>query len=977
MPRLGTDDFARFFEAVHGVAPFPWQARLARQVFERGWPKALDVPTGAGKTAAIDVAVFHLALEAGRGGERSAPVRIAFVVDRRLVVDEAFERASRISAALEAATEGPLFRVKERLRLLSEPGRPVLATVKLRGGAPREPDWVRTPSQPAVIVSTVDQVGSRVLFRGYGVSDAMRPVHAGLLGCDALYLLDEAHLSQPFLQTLCDSRRFQRETPWCDDAVPAPFGVVSLSATQSEESVELVMTDDRRHPVLGRRLAAQKPVELVEISDEPGDPGWVGSFVSRVWSLSTLGGGAAETAAVVVNGVKRARAVYEALVAKIGDPARGDVALLIGPARPLERDERIRALLPRMSARRGEGGSDRTLIVVATQCIEAGADLDFDAMVTEVAPIDSLRQRFGRLNRTGRRVDARGVILASVEQVGKRAAPDPIYGTSAAATWHFLTSRARAHVKGKERGTWIDFGIEASQEWLPAKAKMAPLLAPRADAPVIMPAFVEQWAVTSPPPAADPDVSLFLHGPRAGPADVQIVWRVDVTESALEEALRSDGARRRLALRMEHCPPSTLESVAVPLAAARRWLQAETAEVADVEVSPAEAGGADRRGGPDVAAAVRMRAFRWRGGDHPETRVVRPREIEPGDVLVVPAAYGGCDAWGWAPHSGAGVRDVAREANRRHRGRDVLRLVPEVVAQAWQDEQPAEESGRWRGRLADWLTEMRDARDAEVRAALAAAMEIFPPSWCEAAAGGGGRVERDEDGTPLAVVFPMKRAEGGGEPATEDDRGSRAACAVTLERHSAGVREEARSFSERLGLPREVAADVALAAFLHDAGKAHPQFKRWLHDGDELAALAGIDLAKSGRRLGPEARARAGLPAGARHELASLSYATAHPAFAEAHDPDLVLWLIGTHHGFGRPFFPLVQWPSTGSTFVTGLGAGAVTSEPARTLAALTSSWCDLMARLTRRYGPWGLARLEAIVRLADHRRSEREQEAT
>ena len=43
----------------------------------------LDLPTGSGKTAAIDIAVFHVALEADSLEARRAPVRIAFVVDRR------------------------------------------------------------------------------------------------------------------------------------------------------------------------------------------------------------------------------------------------------------------------------------------------------------------------------------------------------------------------------------------------------------------------------------------------------------------------------------------------------------------------------------------------------------------------------------------------------------------------------------------------------------------------------------------------------------------------------------------------------------------------------------------------------------------------------------------------------------------------------------------------------------------------------
>ena len=83
LPPLDAKEFPSFFEAIHGYEPFPWQRRLARLVFENGWPKALDVPTGAGKTAAMDVALFHLALEADRGSARRAPLRVAFVVDRR------------------------------------------------------------------------------------------------------------------------------------------------------------------------------------------------------------------------------------------------------------------------------------------------------------------------------------------------------------------------------------------------------------------------------------------------------------------------------------------------------------------------------------------------------------------------------------------------------------------------------------------------------------------------------------------------------------------------------------------------------------------------------------------------------------------------------------------------------------------------------------------------------------------------------
>src|SRR5690606_27913469 len=83
---------------------------------------------------------------------------------------------------------------------------------------------------------------------------------------------------------------------------------------------------------------------------------------------------------------------------------------------------------------------------------------------------------------------------------------------------------------------------------------------------------------------------------------------------------------------------------------------------------------------------------------------------------------------------------------------------------------------------------------------------------------------------------------------------------------------------------------IELAAFLHDAGKAHRAFKLWLYGGDELAA-AGPALAKSGRGFLPSrARQLAGLPPDARHEVASIAFAEAHPRLRDAHDPELVLW---------------------------------------------------------------------------------------
>ena len=113
---------------------------------------------------------------------------------RAVFVDQAFERAKKIAKQLNEPQDDLLKRLGCAL------GAP-LHVEEIRG---REDDWARTPTQPTILCTTVDQLGSRLLFRGYGVSESMAPVHAGLLGQDAL-ILDEAHLSAAFEQTLDSS----------------------------------------------------------------------------------------------------------------------------------------------------------------------------------------------------------------------------------------------------------------------------------------------------------------------------------------------------------------------------------------------------------------------------------------------------------------------------------------------------------------------------------------------------------------------------------------------------------------------------------------------------------------------------------------------------------------------------------------------------------------------------------------------------
>ena len=85
--------------------------------------------------------------------------------------------------------------------------------------------------------------------------------------------------------------------------------------------------------------------------------------------------------------------------------------------------------------------------------------------------------------------------------------------------------------------------------------------------------------------------------------------------------------------------------------------------------------------------------------------------------------------------------------------------------------------------------------------------------------------------------------------------------------------------------------------------------------------------------------------------------------FASAHDPQLVRHLVGAHHGFGRALTPL--WSDPEPPTVAEWSGQALGQGNPLDWALLDSGWIEQFADLNHRYGPWGLALLEAILRRA------------
>lgn len=996
---MRSPSFAAFFEAAHGHAPFPWQARLVGQVLEEGWPPLLDLPTGSGKTSALDVALYALAV-----APEKMPRRILLVVDRRIVVDQGAEVARQLQRTLQKSEEPACVEIARRLRALWGGGEreAPFAVAVLRGGMPRDNDWAKRPDQPTLGVSTIDQVGSRLLFRGYGISPRSASIQAGLMGNDTLILLDEVHLATAFAETL---QAVDARTRKAVEGLPRRFTVVQMSATPGGERPATppfaLDSADRKHEVLKQRLGASKParLEAVEVrgDNEAGKREVIAErAVREALRLQSAG---AKVVGLVVNRVDTARLAWSLLAKHAAQTGR---LLVTGRMRPIDRDRLVQAkLLPRAGA--GRTRDEQALVVVATQCIEAGADLDFDGLVTECASLDALRQRFGRLDRRGEVTKAIGaapaVILTRTDLVSGKE-EDPIYGAALAATWKWLQGAA---VKGA-----VDFGIEALQTRLPEDLQA--MVAPVTHAPVLLPAHLDAWAHTSPllRPQPDPDPSLWLHGPQRAAIDVQVVWRADLLTAEGQprgdaEALKEELARVR---------PSSLEAMTLPFHVVRAWLsEREDANgMSDVLAEAEREEPRERRGrdaNPDKPyLLMRGELLSWQrfgdaNADGAKARDEEAERLRPGDVLLVPTSYGGINTDGtFDPTAAAAVDDLGDLAQLRGRGRPTLRmtagalacwkLAPEVVKEvpragedepvsetrlrirAWAERWPDEASDDFAGAAAEWqmlreeLVEKKLAPEAIADGALAiVGPKRKPPPQADDAV--------DDVGDAGNHV---------GDAVSEDDDSSFRAVEVTLRDHSGDVQRWASEFASRLGLSAKLAEDLALAGWLHDVGKADPRFQRWLEGGDEVrASLREEPLAKSalepGNRAKRElARRRSGYPRGYRHELLSLAMIEqSEAALAKAHDRELVMHLVASHHGWCRPFAPALD---DEDARVVELQHGEVemAASARHRLAQLSSGVAQRFWTLNERYGCWGLAWLEAVLRLADHRASEERESA-
>lgn len=184
---------------------------------------------------------------------------------------------------------------------------------------------------------------------------------------------------------------------------------------------------------------------------------------------------------------------------------------------------------------------------------------------------------------------------------------------------------------------------------------------------------------------------------------------------------------------------------------------------------------------------------------------------------------------------------------------------------------------------------------------------------------------------------------------------------VLLTAHLDGVRELAERYAKGVGFDDELVTALALAGAFHDLGKADPRFQR------RLGAAEGELLAKSDHDDDSVAR-------GERHEAYSVAILDQYPELLRGiREPyqRLVRYLVGSHHGHGRALHRTVE--DAGVVFEVPCGDRVLMYRGRPGLHGVGSGWVDLFAEQNRIYGPWMLAYMESVLRLADHRRSEQE----
>jgi CRISPR-associated endonuclease/helicase Cas3 len=866
--------FETRFETLTGHTPFPWQTELFEEWFRKGrFPRSCNLPTGLGKTSVIAIWLIALTDQPDK-----MPRRLVYVVNRRTVVDQTTDEVEKLRRNLRQHHDREL------------------AISTLRGQFADNREWSVDPSRPAVICGTVDMIGSRLLFSGYGVGFKTKPLHAGFLGQDVLLVHDEAHLEPAFQKLIVEIEKEQREGERSEEMPWPKLRVMELTATSrgggtpdKEKTFELtdaeknppeVIPDPPIEPIhdVWRRQKAKKALHLHANEDD-------GKLADEINRLALEHQDSGQSVLVFVRTIEDVQKVVKKLPQKSTEQ-------LTGTLRGLERDGLVRTptfhrFLPESNRNGDVTPTPGTVYLVCTSAGEVGVNISADHMVCDLSTFESMTQRFGRVNRFGNRNDTR-IDIVYPKEFGKKD----------------KSGNLKIDELGRRRQKTLALLMQLNGDASPLaldKLDTGARLDAFGPTPQILPAtdiLFDSWALTTirGKLPGRPPVEPYLHGIEDEKmAETYVAWRQEVSELHREFADEED----------------------------RNQFQEYAAELLeDYPIKPHE--------------LLRDSTFRKSSG-------IRDK------LEKLAEAYGDLSVWIQEPNGTVIVTLVSKVADLQLASRTVI-LPPEAGGLKIADGRSA---GLFDG--SDYVPEYRDLYD------VADLWEddkgpLRKRVWQDGDNPAGMTLERvirfgnieDEDAEPTRIWRWFVR-----KPEVANERSR---IAYRLEPHLEEVKSFASKMVKRLRLPNDIAEAVILAAWFHDLGKNRERWQRGLGNDrypNEVYAKSG--RLPNGTRLRPRDFVK-----DYRHEFGSVldvldEEHPHHAKFAALGGvmQDLVMHLIAAHHGRARPHFPMAE--------------GVDSERNGQSAVALAIETPRRFARLQHKYGRWGLAYLESLVRAADY----------
>lgn len=946
---LAVEQFPLFHRAVHGSPGAPSLQVLSRRIVcgdDQLHGPCLIAPRD--RLGCIDAATFAIAVL-----RTAAPRRVIAVHPAPPTVDTTWDRARLLQRTLRSPSSPIVADVSGALRKIAgehveaQPDSLLVARgwPRLRGGS----IWCRSPNQPTVLCTDAAQFSTDLLFRSRGAAATDWPLFAGLAGCDSLVMTFDLPVEHPLREVLRVVTRAQAQLErtaglnplrWIDvithmdrvishehdatsglHASPTESGIPAPTSTIHSTSPGAETVAITAHALIRSILPSVSTRLLVVLPDDQTI-----SAVARLVSTELLPGLEMLIAADSMRELERTRLESRLL----GDPSR--------PA----------------------GASRQILLCTPAICRSAG--LRFDDLIAFVDTTQLSRQLEFFIASVDRPAGRLFTILPS--GTSARASDLPNRPREALAPLTGLPLDALEAFELREAGelayvaSLLDQGGRSSPRPSHRHSAQPPSPAPSRPASSLLPAHLSMLARTSPPISLAPDVACFTGFDGTVDQCCAICWRIDLPSVLAGQATLLDYVNA--------VPPTPGECIAATLVAVRDWL------------SSTEADSRSRQDGDGALKPIahRPRVARIASVDRSVTWLSSLSDIADGDVLLIsehPRRQSRVHLSGRLPNPvGTAARsmiDCADEAWRQDGGSIRFRITSTVL-DAYS--QQARTSTTF---TADSMPLDSDLVLPELASALRSLLR--PQSRRRIDDSELALLEEVLEAIDTGVSFRFVRHPCGGFviysiPIADrwwlDIPDEQTPGLGSLDEHTTDVVTRTERFTSLLRLSPQVSGSLANAARWHDSGKSDHRYQSWIRGGFESApALARPSHAKA-PSVAEMHRCLAGWPRLGRHELLSLE--AAHDACSRldgggtGFDGALATHLVATHHGHGRPFLHPID-----GDFGDGVAnelPGTVDSNGVQ--AQFHASSGGRFEMLNARYGWWGLALLESILRLADAR---------